>query len=146
MARVIAVCKSDTKGVRKEPVTGGLLKENFGLVYDGHADSRTHRQVSLLAIESINKMRSAGFDVNPGDFAENLTTEGLDLPSLPIGTSLEIGRDAVLEISQIGKDCHAGCTIFRQVGRCIMPREGIFAKVVRGGMVRPGDQIVRKEI
>jgi len=141
LAKIIAVCKSREKGTRKEPGTEGLLKEDFGLVDDAHADCCTHRQVSLLAIESINKMRDAGFDVNPGDFAENLTTEGLALASLPVGTSLYIGQGIILEISQIGKDCHTGCAIFRQVGKCIMPKEGVFARVIRGGVVRPGDKL-----
>jgi MOSC domain-containing protein YiiM len=142
---IIAVCRSDEKGTRKEQVEQGLLEEGLGLVNDAHADSSTHRQISLLAIESIDKMRSSGFDVNPGDFAENLTTEGVDLPSLPIGTKLQVGTDIILEISQIGKDCHTGCAIFRQVGKCVMPKEGIFAKVVHGGVVKPGDELVRKE-
>jgi MOSC domain-containing protein YiiM len=90
-------------------------------------------------------MREAGYNVNPGDFAENLTTEGLDLPSLPVGTTLRIGQEIILEISQIGKDCHTGCAIFREVGKCIMPREGVFARVIRGGVVRPGDELLRKE-
>ena len=145
MARIIAVCKSDRKGVRKETVEEGRLKEGLGLVDDAHADCSTHRQVSLLAVESINRMRSGGFDVNPGDFAENLTTEGLDLTSLPIGTNLLIGDDIVLEITQIGKECHTGCAVFRQVGSCIMPAEGVFARVLQGGMVRPGDMLERKD-
>lgn len=145
MPTVIAVCRSDEKGTRKEQVDEGLLEEGFGLVDDAHADSSSHRQISLLAIESIDKMRSAGLDVNPGDFAENLTTEGLDLPSLPIGTTLQVGIDIILEISQIGKECHTGCAIFRQVGKCVMPKEGVFARVVRGGVVKPGDELVRKE-
>ena len=145
MARIIAVCKSDKKGIRKETVAEGLLEEGLGLVSDAHADCSTHRQVSLLAVESIYRMRAAGFDVNPGDFAENLTTKGLDLTSLPIGTNLLIGEDIVLEITQIGKDCHTGCAIFRQVGDCIMPKEGVFARVLQGGTVRPGDELVRKD-
>jgi MOSC domain-containing protein YiiM len=119
----------------------GLLEEEFGLAGDAHADCCTHRQVSLLAIESINKMRGAGFDVGPGDFAENLTTEGVDLASLPVGTRLSIGQDAVLEVTQIGKECHTGCAIFRQVGKCIMPKEGVFARVIRGGVVKAGDEL-----
>jgi MOSC domain-containing protein YiiM len=119
----------------------GLLEEEFGLAGDAHADCCTHRQVSLLAIESINKMRGAGFDVGPGDFAENLTTQGVDLASLPVGTRLSIGQDAVLEVTQIGKECHTGCAIFRQVGKCIMPKEGVFARVIRGGVVKAGDEL-----
>ena len=144
MTRILAVCKSRDKGTKKEQVSEAVLREGYGLVDDAHAESCTHRQVSLLAIESINKMREAGFAVAPGDFAENLTTEGLDLTSLPVGTSLQIGKDITLRISQIGKDCHKGCAIFREVGKCIMPKEGVFARVVQGGVVRPGDVITRK--
>ena len=145
MARIIAVCKSKEKGTKKEAVADSILKEDYGLIGDAHADHGTHRQVSLLAIESINKMRSLGFDVGPGDFAENLTTEGMDLVSLPVGTRISAGDGIILEISQIGKECHAGCAIYRQTGKCIMPREGVFAKVIRGGLVRTGDPINVKE-
>ena len=141
MAKIIAVCKSEKKGTTKEPVGEGIIREDYGLTGDAHADCCTHRQVSLIAIESINKMRNLGFDVGPGDFAENLTTEGIDLVSLPVGTGLHVGKETVLEITQIGKDCHSGCAIFRQIGKCIMPKEGIFTKVIRGGHVRAGDQI-----
>lgn len=141
MARIIAVCRSEKKGTRKESVAEGVLKENHGLVGDAHADCCTHRQVSLLAIESINKMRSLGFDIGPGDFAENLTSEGIDLVSLPIGTRLSIGKEAILGVTQIGKECHTGCAILRQTGKCIMPKEGVFAKIIRGGLVKDGDQI-----
>jgi molybdopterin adenylyltransferase len=144
LARIIAVCRSDHKGTTKETVSEAELLEGFGLVGDAHADCCTHRQVSLLAIESINKMRGAGYDVNPGDFAENLTTEGIDLVSLPVGTILQAGDGTVLEVSQIGKECHTGCAVFKQVGKCIMPREGVFARVIRGGMVRPGDELSRE--
>jgi len=115
MAKLIAVCKSEKNGTKKEDVIAGYLKENYGLVDDAHADCCTHRQVSLLSIESINKMRGLGFDVSPGDFAENLTTEGLELVSLPVGTIISIGKDVLLEITQIGKDCHCGCAIYRQM-------------------------------
>ncbi len=141
MARIIAVCRSERKGTKKESVAEGVLKENHGLVGDAHADCCTHRQVSLLAIESINKMRSLGFDIGPGDFAENLTSEGIDLVSLPIGTRLSIGKEAILEVTQIGKECHSGCAILRLTGKCIMPKEGVFAKIIRGGLVKDGDQI-----
>ena len=141
MASVVAVCASKEKGTRKETVAGGTIKENYGLIGDAHADCCTHRQVSLLAIESIAKMRDLGFNVNPGDFAENLTTEGIDLVSLPVGTRLSVGKGIVLEITQIGKECHTGCAIFRQVGKCIMPKEGMFARVIQGGLVRTGDPI-----
>jgi len=145
LAKILAVCKSEEKGIKKESVMEGLLEEEFGLVGDAHADCCTHRQVSLLAIESINKMRGAGFNVSPGDFAENLTTEGVDLASLPVGTRLSIGQDAILEVTQIGKECHTGCAIFRQVGKCIMPKEGVFARVIRGGVVRAGDELREQE-
>ncbi len=141
MALVIAVCTSEKKGTRKETVVEGLLRENYGLVGDAHADSQTQRQVSLLALESIDKMRSLGLVLKPGDFAENITTEGIDLVSLPIGTRLMVGHEVVLEISQIGKECHARCAIYRQVGICIMPEEGVFARVIRGGVVKAGDEI-----
>ena len=141
MASILAVCSSKEKGTKKEVVAESFLKENLGLVGDAHADCCTHRQVSLLAIESIAKMRGLGFDVNPGDFAENLTTDDIDLVSLPVGTRLSVGRGIVLEITQIGKECHTGCAIFRQVGKCIMPKEGVFASVIQGGSVRTGDTI-----
>ena len=140
-ARVIAVCRSKEKGTRKELVIEGVLRQDYGLLSDAHADCCTHRQVSLLAIESINKMRTLGFDVGPGDFAENLTTEGIDLLSLPIGTHISIGKEVTLEITQIGKECHIGCAIYRQIGKCIMPKEGVFAKAIRGGLIRAGDTI-----
>ena len=141
MSSVIAVCTSEKKGTVKTPVAEVMIKEDFGVVGDAHADSTTHRQVSLLAIESIDKMRGKGLDLKPGDFAENITIEGLDLCSLPIGTRLNIGKDVVLEMTQIGKECHAACAIRKLVGDCIMPREGVFARVIRGGHVKPGDTI-----
>lgn len=141
MAKIIAVCKSKEKGTRKKAVVKGTLKEDYGLVGDAHADCCTHRQVSLLAMESINEMKGLGFEVGPGDFAENLTTQGLELVSLPLGTRISIGKDVVLEITQIGKECHSGCAIYRQIGKCIMPKEGIFARVIRGGFVKARDQV-----
>ncbi len=141
MNTVIAVCQSEKKGTRKTPVARVTIREEYGVVGDAHADSSTHRQVSLLAIESIDKMRGKGLELNPGDFAENITTEGIDLSKLPIGTRINIGGEVILEISQIGKECHAGCAIRQQIGDCIMPREGIFARVVRGGEIKPGDKI-----
>ena len=141
MARIIAVCKSKKKGTRKEDVKEGLLEEDFGLVGDAHADCCTHRQVSLLAVESIDKMRALGLELSPGDFAENLTTEGIDLVSLPVGTRMSVGKQVLLEVTQIGKECHTKCAIYKQVGKCIMPEEGVFARVIKGGPVRAGDQI-----
>jgi MOSC domain-containing protein YiiM len=141
MGTIIAVCRSDKKSVRKQVVPQVLLEENYGVATDAHADSTTHRQVSLLAEESIAKMRKLGLDVGPGDFAENLTTRGIELVKLPIGTRLAVGKTAVLEVSQIGKICHIKCAIFQQVGTCIMPEEGIFGRVVEGGPVVAGDEI-----
>jgi MOSC domain-containing protein YiiM len=120
MNTVIAVCRSDNKGERKTPVARVTIREEYGVVGDAHADSATHRQVSLLAIESIYKMRGKGLELQPGDFAENITTEGIDLSRLPVGTRLNVGNEVVLEMTQIGKECHAGCAIRRQVGDCII--------------------------
>ena len=137
---IIAVCTSPGKGERKTDVGAGRLVKGFGLEGDGHGGD-WHRQVSLLAVESIAKMQAAGLEVGPGDFAENLTTRGLDLCSLPVGTRLRVGATALLEISQIGKICHERCAIFYQAGDCVMPREGIFAVVLEGGPVSRGDAI-----
>jgi len=133
MGKIITVCKSEEKGTRKEAVVEGILKEDYGLVGDAHADCCTHRQVSLLAMESINKMRELCFELGPGDFAENLTTQGVELTSLPVGTKISVGKDVLLEVTQIGKECHRGCAIYQEIGKCIMPKERIFAKVFRGG-------------
>ena len=141
MAKVIAVCKSEEKGTKKKAVAEGILKEDYGLDGDAHADCCTHRQVSLLAMESIDKMKRLGFEVGPGDFAENLTTQGIELVSLPVGTKISIGKDVLLEVTQIGKECHSGCAIFKEIGKCVMPKEGIFTKVIQGGRVRAGDDI-----
>ncbi|HEY97742.1 MAG TPA: MOSC domain-containing protein [Dehalococcoidia bacterium] len=141
MSKIIAVCTSDRKGIKKNPVKEVIIEEGYGVAGDAHADCQTHRQVSLLAMESIDKMRKLGFELKPGDFAENITTEGIDLVSLPVGTRILAGEEVVLEMSQIGKECHAACAIRRQVGDCIMPREGIFARVIHGGTLRPGDSI-----
>ena len=141
MAKIIAVCCSEEKGVIKQPIPEGIFEEG-GLRGDAHADCDTHRQVSLLAIESIDKMRALGMDLKPGDFAENLTTEGIDLVALVPGTRITVGTEVILEITQIGKECHTGCAIMKQVGKCIMPKEGIFARVIQGGVVRAEDAIM----
>ena len=141
MAKVVAVSTSEKKGMRKANVEKALAVENFGLEGDAHASSKWHRQVSLLAMESIEKMRQAGLNVGPGDFAENITTEGVELVSLPVGTKMKIGPDVVGEVSQIGKKCHARCAIYEQVGDCVMPKEGIFIKVIKGGWIKPGDEV-----
>ena len=139
--KVLAVNISQKKGEKKNNINCGLFLENLGLENDAHAEAGIIRQVSLLAKGSIEKIRAKGLDVNYGDFAENLTIEGIDLPSLPIGTRLKIGREVLLEVTQIGKVCHNRCNIFYTVGDCVMPREGIFAKVLTGGEIKVDDEI-----
>ncbi|PLX93910.1 MAG: MOSC domain-containing protein [Desulfuromonas sp.] len=138
-ANVVAVCTSLAKGERKTPVAEVLLKEQHGIEGDAHAGP-WHRQVSLLARESIDKMKAMGLDVDCGDFAENITTSGIHLPALPLGSRMRIGA-TTLEVTQIGKECHNRCAIFYQAGDCVMPKEGIFVKVLRGGRIAPGDEI-----
>ncbi len=139
--KVVSINISEKKGVRKKPVPEVLLKAEYGIEGDAHASGEWHRQVSLLAVESIRKMQDLGLDVDSGDFAENITTEGIDLPRLPVGSRLTIGDGVELEVSQIGKECHTRCAIYYQAGDCVMPREGIFVRVLRGGKVREGDPI-----
>ena len=139
IGRVAAVCLSLNKGERKTPMESVELKENHGIVGDAHAGD-WHRQVSLLASESIDKMRGLGLDVDSGDFAENITTSGVDLPALPVGARLAIGP-VLLEVTQIGKECHTRCAIYHQAGDCVMPKEGIFTRVLQGGAIRAGDRI-----
>ncbi|MBI5460349.1 MOSC domain-containing protein [Methanobacterium sp.] len=138
---IIAVCTSPQKQTRKTDVGECVVKENHGLVGDAHSNPETHRQVSLLAQESIDKMRDLGLDVHPGDFAENITTTGIELVLLPIGSRIQVGDETVLEVTQIGKECHNRCAIYQQAGDCIMPREGIFARAITGGKVKTGDKI-----
>ncbi|HMK43774.1 MAG TPA: MOSC domain-containing protein [Dissulfurispiraceae bacterium] len=140
--KVVSVNISTKKGERKTPVAEVRFVENKGIEGDGHASSETHRQVSLLAIESIRKMQQMGLDVKPGDFAENVTTEGLDLPALPVGTRLKIGQNVLAEVTQIGKECHDRCAIYYQAGDCVMPKEGIFIRIFTSGVVKPGDEIL----
>ena len=139
---VVGVCISSKKSVRKKNIGSGVLIDNFGLEGDAHADAETHRQVSLLSIESIKKMQDLGAKVGIGDFAENIATEGINLLSLPIGTKIKVGMEAILEITQHGKVCHTPCAIYYQAGMCIMPQEGIFARVLHGGPVKTGDEII----
>lgn len=139
--KIIAVCSSPQKQTKKENIKKGTLKANYGLMGDAHCSSKTHRQVSLLAQESIHKMNDLGLEVKPGDFAENMTTSGIQLTLVDIGTQVQVGESAILVISQIGKECHNRCAIYEQTGDCIMPREGIFAKVLKGGIVKIGDEI-----
>ncbi|MCJ7538416.1 MAG: MOSC domain-containing protein, partial [Desulfobacterales bacterium] len=136
----VSIALSHKKGTPKTCVEEARLVQDHGLQGDAHAGP-WHRQVSLLAIESISKIREKGLDVNPGDFAENITTEGIKLWELPVGTRLKLGEDALVEITQIGKECHDRCAIYKQVGDCVMPREGIFVKVLKGGTIGPADGI-----
>ncbi len=139
-SRIKAISISKEKGTPKVNMPDAQLKVDFGIVGDAHAGN-WHRQVSLLAIESIDKMIAKGAKVSPGDFAENITTEGIDLLKLSIGSKLKLGSDGEVEITQFGKKCHSRCEVFEQVGDCIMPREGVFAKVIKAGRIRTGDII-----
>lgn len=137
--KVKAISVSEKKGIKKRNVPEALLRENYGIEGDAHAGSEI-RQVSLLAIESIEKMKAKGLNVSPGDFAENITVEGLDLLAMPIGTKVKMG-EGKLEVTQIGKVCHSRCAIYHQAGDCVMPKEGIFAKVLTGGQIKVGDKL-----
>ena len=139
MAVIKAVCISEKKGTAKLNVRQAEIIENYGLKDDAHAGN-WHRQVSLLSYEKIEEFKSLGVDVNDGDFGENLIVEGIDLRTLPIGTHIQI-NEVLLEVTQIGKECHTGCAIAQTVGKCIMPTEGIFAKVLKGGIVKIGDTV-----
>lgn len=141
---VLAVNIAAEKGQKKHNVGSSVVTENFGLQDDAHSGEGI-RQVSFLAKESIDAMRMKGVDVDCGDFAENLTTEGIHLPSLPVGARLKIGDGVLLEVTQIGKVCHNRCSIFYSVGDCVMPREGIFAKVLKSGTIKTGDAITREQ-
>lgn len=137
--KIIAICISEKKGTQKTEVPYAVLKENWGIRKDAHAGD-WHRQVSLLSREKIEEFRARGADVEFGAFGENLVVEGFELGKIPVGTRFEIG-EAVLELTQIGKECHSHCAIYKAVGDCIMPREGVFAKVIKGGEIHPGDEI-----
>ncbi len=144
-AKVVSINISDKKGVRKKPVEHVVIRENYGIENDAHASEKWHRQISLLALESIEKMRAMGLKVGPGDFAENITTHGIDLLNLPLGTKMTIGEQVEAEVSQIGKVCHTRCAIYQQAGDCVMPKEGIFVKVLKGGTIKKGDKIELKD-
>lgn len=138
--RVVAINISEAKGVPKHSIPEGNFLEDFGLEGDAHG-GKWHRQVSLLGVESIAKMTASGVKgLCSGKFAENITTEGLELWKLPVGTVLRIG-ETIQEVTQIGKECHAGCAIFQQIGQCIMPKEGIFTRVLKSGKIKEGDTI-----
>jgi len=140
MARIVAVCISEAKGTPKHDMGERKAIVGFGLEGDAHAGP-WHRQVSLLAKESADVMRAKGLKIDHGSFGENLVTEGIEVKSLPIGTKLSVGKEVLLQVTQIGKVCHDRCAIYYQAGDCIMPREGIFAEVVRGGTIRVGDEV-----
>ena len=134
-----AVCISEKKGTRKHEVQKAVLKESWGISGDAHA-GRWHRQVSLLGLEQIEAFREKGARVSFGDFGENLVVDGFHFRELPVGTRLQ-ARDVLLEITQIGKECHSHCEIYKLMGDCIMPREGVFARVLRGGEIKPGVEL-----
>jgi len=138
-AKVLNVCVSRTKGVQKTPVDEVTAKVEHGIDGDAHAGD-WHRQVSLLANESAERMRDKGLPIGPGDFGENVLTEGIALTALPVGAVIRVGA-TVLEVTQIGKECHDRCPIYYKAGDCVMPREGIFARVIEGGVIEPGDPI-----
>ena len=139
MGKVIAVCTSPAKGTQKTNVKEAEFIEDYGIAGDAHA-GKWHRQVSLLSYDKIEEFRARGAEVEDGAFGENLVVEGIDFRSLPVGTRLCCG-EVILEMTQIGKECHHGCQIYQKMGDCIMPREGVFAKVIRGGKVRIGDEM-----
>ncbi|MBI2557657.1 MAG: MOSC domain-containing protein [Planctomycetes bacterium] len=140
MGKVVAVCISEKKRIQKRDVRICNLIEHFGLEGDAHA-GKWHRQVSLLARESADIMREKGLNIKDGDFGENIVTKGIELKSLPIGTVLNIGDSIIIRVTQIGKLCHDRCAIYYKAGDCIMPREGIFAEILTGGIVKAGDEI-----
>lgn len=139
MGKVIAVCTSPAKGTQKTNVGEGIFIEDFGIQGDAHA-GKWHRQVSLLSYDKIEEFRERGAEVEDGAFGENLVVEGIDFRTLPVGTRLYCG-DVILEMTQIGKECHHGCAIYQKMGDCIMPREGVFARVIRGGTIKTGDEM-----
>ena len=139
MGKVMAVCISEVKGVQKRNVHQANLIEDWGLENDAHA-GKWHRQVSLLSYDKIEECKARGAQVKDGDFGENLVVEGFDFKNLPVGTRFRC-NDVILEMTQIGKECHKGCQIYQVMGDCIMPREGVFAKVIKGGVIREGDEL-----
>jgi MOSC domain-containing protein YiiM len=142
---IVSVNVSEKTGVKKCNVGNCLAVVGHGLEGDAHA-GEWHRQISLLAVESIDKMRLKGLDVWPGDFAENLTTQGIELVSLPVGTRLDVGDAVILEVTQIGKECHKPCAIYYEAGGCVMPKEGIFTRVIEGGDIAVGDDVTMEDI
>ena len=139
MGKVLAVCISEKKGTEKQNVGSAKFIEDWGIENDSHA-GKWHRQVSLLSHEKIEAFRTRGAEVIDGAFGENLVVEGIDFRSLPVGTKFRC-NDVVLELTQIGKECHSGCAIFQKMGECIMPREGVFSRVLHGGVISVGDEL-----
>lgn len=139
--KIVSIAVSRNKGTRKEPVEEAVLVKEHGIEGDAHAGP-WHRQVSFLAMESIEKAKASGLSVGFGDFAENIATEGIDWVAVPIGTRFRLGESALVEVTQIGKECVKKCAIYYLAGDCIMPREGVFARVIEGGKVRCGDEVV----
>ena len=138
--RIKAISISEKKGMRKKNVPEAELEVGHGIIGDAHAGN-WHRQISLLSFESISEVVAQGVKVSPGDFAENITTEGIDLKQIKVGDKILLGMDTAIEITQIGKKCHSKCEIFKQLGDCIMPRDGLFAKVIKSGSIKTGDEI-----
>jgi molybdopterin adenylyltransferase len=143
MEHIVGVCTSKKKGEKKKDISEGYLETDFGLTGDAHAQGGWHRQLSMLGTSSIEKMKQMGVDVGSGDFAENLTVadDTFKLFLLPVGTQMQIGCDILVEVTQIGKECHEHCAIFKQVGTCVMPVEGIFVRILKGGIVKTGDEV-----
>lgn len=141
MGRIVAICTSEKKGTQKTEAPAAVLRAGWGIEGDAHAGA-WHRQVSLLALEKIEEFRARGAKVDYGAFGENMVVEGFALSDIPVGTCLQVG-EALIELTQIGKECHSHCAIYQAMGDCIMPREGVFAKVVEGGEIHPGDEVIR---
>lgn len=139
MGKVLGICISEKRGTQKHEVQEANIVEGWGIEGDAHGGN-WHRQISLLSFEKIEAFRAKGADVDFGAFGENLIVEGYDLRTLPLGSKFRIG-DALLELTQIGKECHSHCEIFKKMGECIMPREGVFTKVLHGGHIKPGDEV-----
>lgn len=140
MGEILAVCISTERGIQKKPIAEIECVKRHGIRGDAHGED-WHRQISLLADESAERMRSTGLAIGPGDFAENVLTRGIELKTLPVGTHLRVGADVLLEVTQIGKECHQHCAIYQAAGDCVMPREGIFAIVLEEGCIKAGDSV-----
>ena len=141
MGKIIAICISEKKGTQKHSIESAVLKENWGIEGDAHA-GKWHRQVSLLSFEKFDEFQKKGAEIDYGAFGENILVEGFDLRTIPVGTRFQIG-EAILELTQIGKDCHSHCEIYKKMGDCIMPREGVFTEIIKGGVIKPGDEVIQ---